>query len=78
MNDKSTKIQSIDDIAQQAHSGADISEHFTGEFKAKQQVSIAFPLELLKRIDSECQRHNITRQEWIQLACDEKIRETSK
>jgi hypothetical protein len=47
--------QSIDEIAQQAHSGADISEHFTGRFQAKQQVNLALPLELLRNIDAECQ-----------------------
>ncbi|MGK7929275.1 MAG: hypothetical protein AB4290_29225, partial [Spirulina sp.] len=56
-----------------AHSGVDVSEHFTGHFQAKQQISIALPLELLQSIDAECQRQKIDRQDWIKMACAEKI-----
>jgi hypothetical protein len=75
MNSKSTEIKDIDEIAQQAHLGADISENFTGHFQAKQQVNIAFPLELLRSIDAECQLQKIDRQDWIKIVCAEKIRE---
>lgn len=73
MNNKSTEVQNIEEIAQQAHSGADVSEHFTNQFQVKQQISIAFPPELLKKIDAECQRQQITRQDWIKMVCAEKI-----
>lgn len=75
MNSKSTEIKDIEEIAQQAGSGADVSEHFTGHFQAKQQINFAFPLELLKSIDAECQLQKISRQDWIKMACAEKIRE---
>ena len=75
MSSKSTEFKDIEEIAQQAHLGADVSEHFTGNYKAKQQINIAFPLELLRSIDAECQRQNIDRQDWIKLVCAEKIRE---
>ena len=47
MSSKSTEIQDIEEIAQQAHLGAEVSEYFTGHFQAKQQINIALPLELL-------------------------------
>ncbi|MGK7897006.1 MAG: hypothetical protein AB4372_26185 [Xenococcus sp. (in: cyanobacteria)] len=75
MSSKSTEIKDIEEIAQQAHLGADVSEHFTGNFQAKQQINITFPLELLRSIDQECQRQKINRQDWIKLVCAEKIRE---
>jgi uncharacterized pyridoxal phosphate-containing UPF0001 family protein len=75
MNSKSTEIQDIEAIAQQAQAGVDVSEHFTGRFQAKQQVSIALPLDLLHSIDAECQRQNLSRQDWINHICAEKIRE---
>lgn len=61
MDSKFTKIPDIEEIAQQAQAGADVSAHFTGRFQAKQQISIALPLELLRSIDAECQRHNLSR-----------------
>ena len=75
MSSESNEIKDIEEIAQQAHSGADVSEHFTGHFQAKQQINTAFPLELLKSIDAECQLQQISRQDWIKNVCDEKIRE---
>jgi len=75
MSSKSTEIKDIEEIAQQADSGADVSEHFTGHFQAKQQINIALPLELLKSIDAECQLQKISRQDWIKMVCTEKVRE---
>jgi predicted DNA binding CopG/RHH family protein len=75
MSSESTEIKDIEEIAQQAHLGADVSEHFTGHFQAKQQINIALPLELLRSIDAECQLQNISRQDWIKMVCAEKIRE---
>lgn len=75
MSSESTKIKDIEEIAHQAHLGADVSEHFTGHFQVKQQINVAFPLELLRSIDAECQRQKIDRQDWIKMACIEKIRE---
>jgi predicted DNA binding CopG/RHH family protein len=74
MISKSTKVQDIEEIAQQAHSGVDVSEHFTGQFQAKQTISLDLPLVLLRRIDAECAQQNIDRQTWIKQAC-EKIAE---
>ena len=75
MSSKSTEIKDIEEIAHQAHLGADVSEHFTGNFQAKQQINITFPLELLRSIDAECERQKIDRQDWIKLVCADKIRE---
>jgi hypothetical protein len=73
MSSKSTEIKDIEEIAQQAHLGADVSEHFTGYFQAKQQINITFSLELLRSIDAECQLQKISRQDWIKIVCAEKI-----
>jgi uncharacterized pyridoxal phosphate-containing UPF0001 family protein len=75
MDNKSIEIPDIEELAQQAQSGVDVSAHFTGRFQAKQQVSIALPLELLRSIDAECQSHNLSRQDWINQLCAEKIRQ---
>jgi hypothetical protein len=69
-----TEIQDIEDIAEKAQRGQDVSKYFTGQHTAKQRVNIDFPLELLKTIDAECRRIGITRQGWVKMACDEKIR----
>ncbi|MEK7833472.1 MAG: hypothetical protein AAB401_20440, partial [Acidobacteriota bacterium] len=53
----------------------DVSEYFTGQYSAKQFVSIDFPLELLRAIDAECRQIGVTRQAWIKLACDERLRQ---
>ncbi len=74
MSKKSIKAKDIKEIAQHAQAGADISEHFTGNFQAKQTLDVTVPLELLKQIDSQCQKQNISRQAWIKMACTEKIR----
>lgn len=71
-----TNIQDIEEIAEKAQRGQDVSKYFTGQHTAKQRVNIDFPLELLRTIDSECRRIGITRQGWIKMACDEKIRRT--
>jgi hypothetical protein len=64
----------LEKIAEKAERGEDISEHFTGNHSAKQRVNVDFPLELLKQIDTECRRLGISRQAWIKIACDDKLR----
>ena len=76
MKKKPGNIKDIEEIAEKAQRGQDISKYFTGQHVAKQRVNIDFPLELLKMIDAECRRIGITRQGWIKMACDEKIRRT--
>jgi len=68
------KRMEIEEIAERAEKGEDISSHFTGQYRAKQRVNVDFPLNLLRQIDAECQRLGVTRQAWIKLACDERIR----
>ena len=75
MKKESTEIKDIEEIAQQAHLGKDVSEHFTGHFQVKQQINIDFPLELLRSIDVECQLQKMSRQDWIKMVCAEKLRE---
>ncbi|MCI0444932.1 CopG family transcriptional regulator [bacterium] len=76
MKKKPDRIKDIEEIAEKAQRGQDVSKYFTGQHLAKQRVNIDFPLVLLKMIDSECRRIGITRQGWIKMACDEKIRRT--
>jgi hypothetical protein len=65
----------IEEIAERAERGADVSAHFTGRHRAKQFVNVDFPLNLLRQIDAECERLGVTRQAWIKMACDERIRQ---
>jgi hypothetical protein len=75
MNAKSSQHEQrdIEDIAERAERGEDISAHFTKTYTAKQRVNIDFPLALLRDIDAECQRIGITRQAWIKMACAEHL-----
>jgi hypothetical protein len=75
MSSESTEMIDIEEIARQAQAGADVSEHFTGHFQVKQQISVDLPLDLLRSIDAECQRNNSSRQDWIKKICAEKIAE---
>lgn len=71
---KRSKPVGIEVIADRAQRGEDVSMHFTGSFTAKQRVNVDFPLGLLRMIDQECKEIGITRQAWIKMACDEKVR----
>jgi hypothetical protein len=79
MNEKSIKrkvSEDIEAIAERAERGEDVSTSFTNRYIAKQRVNIDFPLELLRQIDTECQRVGVTRQAWIKMVCDERLRQT--
>jgi hypothetical protein len=71
---KTVSSPDIEEIAEQAEQGQDVSDHFTGQHIAKQFVSVDFPIELLHAIDRECRQVGVTRQAWIKLACDERLR----
>lgn len=73
----SKKSVEIEEIAERAQKGEDISGYFTGKHLAKQRVNVDFPLNLLRQIDAECQRLGITRQAWIKTACDERLRQVA-
>jgi hypothetical protein len=75
MNKPQNEVIDIEEIAEMAQRGEDISSHFTGNFRAKQRVFVDFPLELLRLIDAECRTLGITRQLWIQRACTSQIHE---
>ena len=78
MSEKSTKrtvSEDIEAIAECAERGEDISAHFTNRHVAKQRVNVDFPLDLLREIDTECQRVGVTRQAWIKMICDERLRQ---
>jgi hypothetical protein len=75
MNKKRTKATDMEEIAEKAHQGEDVSEHFTGRHLAKQRVNIDLPLRLLRMIDEECRLVGVTRQDWIKMACDERLRQ---
>lgn len=72
---KAINLINADEIAERAEQGLDVSEHFTGQHSVKQFVSIDFPVELLQAIDAECRQVGVTRQAWIKLACDERLRQ---
>ena len=65
----------IESIAEQAEREEDVSEHFTGQYNVKQRVNIDFSLNLLQKIDEECKRVGVSRQAWIKIACDERLRQ---
>ena len=67
-------MEDIEEIAGRAERGEDVSQYFTGRHVAKQRVNIDFPLNLLGMIDAECRRVGVTRQAWIKMACDERLR----
>jgi hypothetical protein len=69
------KSVEIEEIAERAERGEDVSAHFTGQYHAKQRVNVDFPLNLLRQIDAECRRLGVTRQAWIKMTCDERIRQ---
>jgi hypothetical protein len=78
MNKQSNKSEALDEleaIAERAEHGEDVSAHFTNRHMAKQRVNIDFPLDLLRQIDAECTRIGVTRQAWIKMACDERLRQ---
>ena len=49
--------------------------HLGNLYRAKQRVNIDFPLPLLQQIDGEGQRLGVTREAWIKMACDERMRQ---
>ena len=57
----------IEEIAERAERGEDVSAHFTGQYRAKQRVNVDFPIDLLRAIDREAKRIGVTRQAFIKL-----------
>ena len=72
---KNTDTVDIEEVARRAQAGEDVSGHFTGKFEAKQRINVDIPLTLLKAIDAECARVGVTRQAWIKMTCDERLRQ---
>jgi hypothetical protein len=72
---KQNTTPDIEAIAERAERGEDVSGYFTGEHLAKQFVQVDFPLKLLRAIDAECRQIGVTRQAWIKMACDERLRQ---
>lgn len=54
---------------------ADVSDRLTGKAVVRQRVSVDFSLDLLREIDAECRLISVTRQSWIKMACDERLRQ---
>jgi hypothetical protein len=67
-------VTDIEEIARRATAGEEVSEHFTNQPVAKQRVNVDFPLEMVRAIDVECHLIGVTRQAWIKMACDERLR----
>lgn len=75
MSKKRNKETEIEEIAKRAHAGEDVSSHFTGRHLAKQRINLDLPLRFLRLIDEECKRMGISREAWIKMACDERLRQ---
>jgi len=75
MNKKRNKELDIEEIAERAQRGEDVSKHFTGRHVARQKIDVDLPLGFLRLIDEECKRMGITRQAWIKMACDQMLRQ---
>ena len=69
------KSVDIEEIAERAERGEDVSQYFTGKQSARQRVNVDFSVILLRQIDAECERLGVTRQAWIKIACDERLRQ---
>ena len=76
MSKKPNHKEDIEEIAERAQQGEDVSKYFSGLPVAKQRVNIDFPLGILRKIDTDCRQIGITRQAWIKIACDERLRQT--
>jgi hypothetical protein len=76
MNKQSNSIVDIEEIADKAQRGEDVSAYFTGHHIAKQRISLEFPLQLLRMIGAECELLNIPRDAWIKMVCYERVRQT--
>jgi hypothetical protein len=74
MKKQPDNVIAIEEIADLAQNGQDVSDYFTGQHLAKQIVTIDFPLELLKLIDAECRLLGVSREAWIKMACSDKLR----
>jgi len=75
MSKKHSKETEVEEIAKLAHAGKDVSSHFTGRHLAKQRISLDLPLRFLRLIDEECKRMGISREAWIKMVCDERLRQ---
>jgi hypothetical protein len=75
--DKPAPVVDIEEIAERAERGEDISAHFPKAFVAKQRVNIDFPLALLRAIDAECARIGVTRQAWVKMVCAEHLHQSA-
>ena len=65
MNKQESKAIDIEEIAEMAQRGEDVSTYFTGQPTAKQRLFVDFPLRLLRLIDAECRALDISRQIWM-------------
>jgi hypothetical protein len=74
---KPTQAIDIEEIAERAERGEDISAHFPKTFVAKQRVNVDVPLALLRAIDAECARIGVTRQAWMKMVCAEHLRQSA-
>jgi hypothetical protein len=74
-SDTSEALDEIEAIAERAERGEDVSGSFTHRPVAKQRVHSDFPLALLRQVDAACARIGVTRQAWITMACDERLRQ---
>lgn len=78
MSKKRSKETEVEEIAKRAQAGDDVSSHFTGRHLAKQRISLDLPLRFLRMIDEECKRLGISREAWIKMACDERLRQAER
>jgi hypothetical protein len=74
---KQVQDEALEALAEQAERGESVESAFTGKPVVKQRVNVDFPYEMLLEIDAECRRLGVTRQGWIKMICDDRLRETA-
>lgn len=78
MKTEQDRAAHIEEIAERAQRGEDVSQHFSGDHVAKQRIDIDLPLSFLRLIDEDCKRLGISRQAWIKMACNERLRQAER
>ncbi|MCK6511989.1 CopG family transcriptional regulator [Myxococcota bacterium] len=74
---KKAQDEALEALAEKAELGEDVNSEFTGKRVAKQRINVDFPYEMLLEIDAECRRLGVTRQGWIKMVCDDRLRESA-
>lgn len=75
--EKQRQDEALEALAEQAERGESVESAFMGKPIAKQRVNVDFPHLMLLKIDAECRRLGVTRQGWIKMVCDDRLRKNA-